>query len=225
MNPNPIISMKTCVDAIAGAMLSRRSALQAELAVGLIVFAIEGEANRQAKQTLNAIYGSAGYQCMSATGIDYKTINRHINVTAALFDLIGAQVISEWLADKAELQAVSAIIAQLEPLQFYTLNDVRAFCGKPEGDQTRQEGRKDAAPKADAGEGKETQPAGYTQAAGAYNRRAEDRQDVIRIDTRTLHIAIPHNAKPAELIEVAMRILALAREPAKSAAKELESVF
>lgn len=209
--PEINISIKTCVDALAGAMLSRRSALQAELAVGLIVFASEGEPNRQAKQTLNEIYGSAGYQCLSATGIDYKTVNRRINVTASLFDVIGLATVASWIDHRAELQAISAVIANLEPLQFFTISDVRSFVGTPAGDGKRQDERKQAAPQYQMPEA----PGGAaTPAAGPFRRRAEDilAEGTVQIHTPTLHLRIPPDAKPSELIEVAMRILALARE-------------
>lgn len=233
--PQIHISPKTCVDALAGAMLSRRSALQAELAVGLIIFAMEGEANRAAKQMLNAIYADAGYQCLSAKDIDYKTVNRRINVTASLFEVIGLEKVAAWLDSKAELQAISAIITQLEPLQFFTINDVLAFVGKPAGDQERREARKTAAPQNVPAQAPEAASGAGNQAAGPFQRRAEDRPGAVRIDTNTLHLSIPPDAKPSELIEVAMRILALAREKGVNHAisapvsskktKELEEVF
>lgn len=207
-----IISLETCVDALASGMLSRRAALQSELAVGLAVFAAEGGTSADAKQVLNSIYASAGYQCIGYKGADYKNINKRINITAALYDALGARRITQALSAATEYDAIRNLLAMLDTLNFYTLDDVLTFCDKP-NNRTRSRLRLVAANDSVADPANVAQKPGK-HAGSTLKRRAEDRlpAGAVKIDTEAVHVVIPPQATPAELLDVAMKLLALAKK-------------
>lgn len=202
-----IVSLETCVAALASGMLSRRAALQNEIAVGLVVFAAEGGTHIDAKNVLNEIYSIAGYQCIGYKGIDYKNVNKRINVTAALFDVMGKKQVAAILDAGTEQKAFKALFDALEPYQFYSLDDVLEYCGKPNNKTARQRANEAKASK-DA-DSKNKSP------GGPFNRRASDIKGAIRIDTKAIHLSIPPTAKPAELLEVAAKLIELANRTKK----------
>ncbi len=189
------VSLETCVSALRGAMMSRRQALLAELSIGLLVFVGAGGTNRIAKRILTELYASAGYQCINSSDIDYKNVNRRVNVTAVLFETLGIEKVRGWMSGKRENDLLLAMTQNLEPLQFFTSDDVADFCGRPSNKSRARKLTSDA-----------SQPALLT-----YDPEQDAPEGSIRIETRALHLMIPPAVPPRELIEVAMRLLDIAK--------------
>lgn len=205
------ISASTCIEALANAFLCRRQALQVELAVGLVIFSAEGEASKHAKNELRAMYASAGYLCATSKDADYKNINKRINITAALFAVTGKRQVRNWIGSKAEAEIINAVMSELEPLQFATLDDVLEYCGRPNNKTARQ--------RANAAKAAEDARRSNKTPGGPFNRRADDVKGGFRIDTKVLHFVIPPTAKPAELLEAAAKLIELAKASGKTTKK------
>lgn len=119
------------VKAINNAALSRRTALQIELAVGLINFSQEiGGTDSEGKAKLVGIYNEAGYNCLTKEDRDYKTVNRRMNVSAKLFDKLGSSVIHSWLENISDAKSMlQSVVAELQIYKFNSLDDVADFVG------------------------------------------------------------------------------------------------
>lgn len=196
------ISASTCIEALANSFLSRRQALQAEIAVGLVIFAAEGDATKDAKRDLRGLYASAGYFCFDSKGGDYKNINKRVNTTAALFAVLTRRAVRQWIGEHSEAAVISAVMVALEPYQFATMDDVLEYCARPNNRTARQRANDEARAQAKADAKKAR--------GGPFARRSEDIEGSIKIDTAALHIVIPPTATPDELREVAAKLLDLA---------------
>lgn len=120
------------VNAIAGAALSRRAALQMELAVSLVHFTQEKEGtDTTGKANMKAVYHGAGYLCMAKADRDYKTVNRRLNAMAKLFDKVGSSVVHGWIAKASEdtQEILDCVQAELVAFGFDTLDDVLEYVG------------------------------------------------------------------------------------------------
>lgn len=117
--------------AIANAALSRRAALQMELAVSLVHFTQEiGGTDTTGKANLKAVYNSAGYLCMTKQDRDYKTVNRRLNAMAKAFDKIGSSVVHGWMEGKTDTQVIlDSVQGELLAFGFDTLDDVLDYVG------------------------------------------------------------------------------------------------
>lgn len=120
-----LLSAETCVQALNAAAINRKTAFRVELAVGLGVFLAHGGASRDARRMLNQAYASAGYECATVMGIDYKTVNRRINATADLFETLP---VAKWVGKHSEDALLSALCLGLEPYEFFTVKDVQRYC-------------------------------------------------------------------------------------------------
>jgi hypothetical protein len=125
------VSTQTYVSAISSAAISRKFALQLEIAVGLAVYAEHGGTSREAKQALYQIYLAAGYDCSDQYGSSYKTVNRRINASGYLFDKLGISQVREWIAGGVEMQLINSIAGQLENFSFGSVNAVLEYVGRP----------------------------------------------------------------------------------------------
>lgn len=113
----------------SGGFASRRGALQVELAVGLVILAQE-TTNPTGKAALKAVYHAAGYECMAKADRDYKTVNRRLNITAKLFDVLGSEKIKGWWTGKDGTQAkISKVVTELAAYGFETHDDVADYIG------------------------------------------------------------------------------------------------
>jgi hypothetical protein len=133
------VSYEVFVAAISNAALSRRAALQIELAVGLIHFTQEnGGTDTAGKANLKAVYHAAGYDCMAKADRDYKTVNRRLNMTAKLFDKFGSSLVNGWVEKCAgDTEALIAyVVTELQSYAFHTLDDVADYIGV-ESNRTR----------------------------------------------------------------------------------------
>lgn len=133
-------NLKAYVTAIQNAALSRKAALQCELAVGFAVMLEVGPSKRLARAQLCEIYATAGYKCSEPTDIDWKSINRRISGSLALWDFIGEEDVAKWAADHTKINLINAIVEKLAPLKLGTINEVLLICNKVKPQQTR--GRK-----------------------------------------------------------------------------------
>jgi hypothetical protein len=120
--------IKAYVTAINSAALNRRTALQTELAVGFAVILESGPSKRLARAQIVEIYAEAGYKCRETSDLDYKTINRRISASFALYDFLGEKDIREWTKDLTRGPLLQAIIEHLIPLKLTTINEVLQIC-------------------------------------------------------------------------------------------------
>lgn len=132
-------NIKAYVTALNSAVLNRRTALQTELAVGFAVILESGPSRRLARAQIIEVYAGAGYKCREPSDLDYKTINRRISASFALFDFMGEKDIREWTKDLSRGPLISAIVEKLVPLKLTTINEVLQICltEKPAGASTR----------------------------------------------------------------------------------------
>lgn len=139
-------NMKAFSSAIATAALSRRSALQLELAVGFAVHIECGQARRLSRALLCEIYSGAGYKASAPGDLDWKSINRRITAALELFTFLGPQEVLGWIEGKTKnADVLQAIVAKLEPMKLKSINEVLDVCGKigargPRGERPEPEG-------------------------------------------------------------------------------------
>ena len=106
------------------------------------------------------MYASAGYDCLTPDGLDYKTINRRVNMAFRLNDHID---VSGALLGKRGHRRIEAVQAVLSTLELHTAADVMRYCGElPAG-----------APR----------PRPVPAEPVSLGRRAIDRPDVVHITT------------------------------------------
>ena len=130
-NPSVVIDYKVMTKAIANAALSRRAALQMELAVSLVHFTQEsGGTDTIGKANMKAVYHDAGYCCMTKADRDYMTVNRRLNAMAKLFDKLGSSLVHTWMEGQTKTASIlDKVQAELLAYNFYTLDDVLAYVG------------------------------------------------------------------------------------------------
>lgn len=197
------ITIETCIDALTIAVMNRRGAIQIELAVGLAVFHSHGGTNRDARRLLAEVYASTGYQCLTITDPDYKTINRRINATAELYEKLP---VDKWVGKLTEQNMLRALQEGLKPYEFLSYSDVARFC------QPAIPERPAPVHVAPATEmlAPTSNHTGQQKVVNMF-RRAADQQDSKLIETDHMVVAVPASATPSEIIEVAMQLLALAK--------------
>lgn len=125
------IDYKVLTEAINTAALSRRAALNLELAVGLVHFTQETDGtSATGKANLKAVYNAAGYDCMDKNSRDYKTVNRRLNACAKLFDKLSSNTVNSYMEDcKDTKDALNGVLAGLAAYSFHTMDDVLEFVG------------------------------------------------------------------------------------------------
>lgn len=122
--------MKAYVNAINHALVSRREALQMELAVSFAVLLETKSNKRLSREIMIDVYSQSGYQCGQPGTRDWLMINRHIRASFALFDFIGEPEVVQWAGDLTKAQLLDAIVRRLEPLKLGTVNEVLTICEK-----------------------------------------------------------------------------------------------
>jgi hypothetical protein len=131
-------NVKAYVSAIQGAALSRRAALQVEIAVGFAVCLEVGPSKRLARAQLCEIYAAAGYHCSEPKDIDWKAINRRITGALALWDFLGAEEIAKWAEGHSKNALIDALVEKIAPLKLNTINEVLLICHKVKPQHKRQ---------------------------------------------------------------------------------------
>lgn len=201
-----ILSIDTCADALTHAAMNRKAAIQIELAVGLAVFQMHKSTSKDARAMLVDAYAAAGYRCVHISEMDYKTVNRRINATAALYEKIP---VAKWVGKLNDSDALKAICEGLAPYELYTVQDVLRYAA-PQKVQSLVRVR----PAADV----LSIPNNHTgqQKVQDQMRRLNDQARAgITISTEHLSILVPKDTPRTELIELAQQLLALAEKDIK----------
>lgn len=205
------LTIETCASALGHAAMNRKAAIQIELAVGLAVFLLHGSSSKDARAMLVDAYAAAGYRCLHINEMDYKTVNRRINATAALFEKLP---VAKWAGKLNDADAIRAICEGLEPYELFTVQDVLRYSA-PHKVQQQQRAAVHVTPNTSI----LNLPTGNTNHTGQQKvteqfRRAADRVEVdaARVHTDHLMLIIPKGTPREELIEMAMQIMALAKE-------------
>lgn len=181
-----------CIKALTGAFTLSWRALQAELSVSLYVFHLVGGTSLEAKRQLRQVYADAGRPCLNHEDPAYQTVMRRIARSAALFDKLGARRVAKAIRAASGAAALQALTDMLAPLALRTMDDVAAYVAPAPGPAA------DAAPTREAPE-----PA---------RRRESDAPDVTHVKTRHIDVAVPPGTPARELVALANKLLALARQ-------------
>lgn len=160
LKPLAKITETALVNALSGAESFHRDALLIELSVGLALFASMTTTNKvdlEMKRALRGIYEKAGYACATAEGENYKSVQRWIGATAALFThLGGTETIRDWVEDAPANRQIAKIQEALGPHKFYYVSDVLTYVGKTP--QKRPRKAKEEQPEQAAQQVKEEKP-------------------------------------------------------------------
>jgi hypothetical protein len=176
---------------IHAAAMNRRAALQTEIAVGFAVFLDSYPSKRLARAQLQKIYNDAGCKCEGPNDVNWKSVNRRIAASSALFDFMGHEEVREWAGDLTKDALIEALVKKIEPLKLNTVNEVLIVC-------------KGAKPGSGSGE----------RAPGA------GRKPGLRVETSHLKFSIPPATTPEELLEVAGKLMTMAQEMVNSRQEE-----
>jgi hypothetical protein len=175
--------IKAYAQIIHAAAMNRRAALQTELAVGFAVLLDSYPSKRLARAQLQKIYNDAGCKCADPTDVNWKSVNRRIAASVALFDFMGAEEVRNWAGDLVKAPLIEALVKKLDPLKLNTVNEVLLVC---------------KGAKAGSGSGE--------RAPGAGRKPGQ------RIETPHLKFSIPPGTTPEELLEVAGKLMTMAQE-------------
>jgi hypothetical protein len=129
---------------IHAASMNRRAALQTEIAVGFAVFLDSYPSKRLARAQLQKIYNDAGCKCEGPNDVNWKSVNRRIAASSALFDFMGHEEVREWAGDLTKDALIEALVKKIEPLKLNTVNEVLIVCKgqKTPGERGTTVGRK-----------------------------------------------------------------------------------
>lgn len=120
--------IKAYANIIHAAAMNRRAALQTELAVGFAVLLDSYPSKRLARAQLQKIYNDAGCKCADPTDVNWKSVNRRIAASSALFDFMGYEEIFGWAGDLTKAPLIEALVKKIEPLKLNTVNEVLLVC-------------------------------------------------------------------------------------------------
>lgn len=210
------ITVEVCIKALSNAAMSRRAALQTELAVGLAIFLTQGGTEKAARTMLVEAYASAGNACLSPADDDYKTVNRRINATADLFNKIGMRAIKKWAGKHDDDQLIAAMVEGLRPYELWTVYDVQRYAS------TRPDTTVDSTPAPTAAPsgvkphtailtGPQSNATGQEKIVGMFRRAADQvAKGADHIETEHLALMVPKDVDVDELVSMAQKILAMA---------------
>lgn len=125
------LSAETCVNYISNGLVMGRQALLLELSVCVSIFAGAGSISRETKQLVADVYKQAGYDAENKQSRHYKTVNRRVNASAALYSKLGAKKVAEWVGTREEDELLQAVATGLEEHKFESMDDVLEFAGRP----------------------------------------------------------------------------------------------
>lgn len=211
------LSISTCVTALNGAALSRKAAFQIELAVGLAVFLVEGDANKNAKSQLCEAYAAAGYQCLTTDDVDYKTVNRRINVTADLFNVVTVRTVKKWVGKSNENEMLDAIVKGLQPYELQNVSDVQRYCEPPKPRHVFTAIKSPVTTIKPNAEILQGPAATGVKPANDMLRRATDEKDATQLKTEHISVVVPKSADREELVKLARLLLDMADEMRQAA--------
>lgn len=183
------MDFKHCIRALSNALSLSAKALQTEIAVAFVVFHDIGSTAASAKKALRQIYSDAGQRdCLTPESPAYQTVIRRINRITALFEIIGWRKVKRALKGLDGEAAIAAAVALVEPLDLRSMDDVAAYAGRPRKPEEEQIGE-------EAEEGTES-----------------DEVEVIHVRTRHIDVSIPPGTPARELVNLANKLLAMAKE-------------
>lgn len=194
----PSVSPSSCVRALEKALGFGRSALYLEVAVSLAMFAASPTgADLATKRVVMGIYSRAGFNT-DVDGEDYKTVNRRINASAALFHKLGREAVLNAMHGLREGKAIESLCSYLGGFNFSGINAVLEYAGKPvKKVEPRIEGRasgEHVAEAATTGERIEARRARQPQPAVVV-----DNTDGTIVFAGKLSIVVPSDATVAEV--------------------------
>lgn len=176
-------NLKAFTTALSNAALSRKTAIQYEVAVCFAVHLDSKQAKRVTRALMCEIFAEVGYKSSAPGDLDWKSVNRRITAAFALFEFMGADEITKWVDGKSRMEIVNAIVAKLEPLKIKSTNEILEICGKVNRQPARSERREKPEP--------------------------EGTRHVV---TRNLDIVIPPTATRADLIEASLSLMRMAEQ-------------
>lgn len=177
------VSVDECVAAIKDSVTWGKKSLNTELAVALTLFAGAGNTDPEIKSVVQGVYLAAGYDCEDSSGRHYKTVNRRLNVCAALYGKLGRRKLEDWMNDKKGPAVIEAVRQGLETnKKFGSMDDVVDYVGRI---SNRGRPKKDP----NAPEVKMT-----------------------RISAGRVRIEVPEETEPEVLIQLSSKLLELARK-------------
>jgi len=175
-------NLKAFTTALSNAALSRKTALQYEVAVTFAVHLDSKQAKRVSRAVMCEIFAEVGYKSSQPGDLDWKSVNRRITAAFALFEFLGPEEVEKWVEGKSRMEIINAIVAKLEPLKIKSTNEILEICGKV-GKQARRE------------RGERPEPEGTRH-----------------VKTRNLDIVIPPTATRADLIEASLSLMRMAEQ-------------
>lgn len=123
------IQLAVCVSVMSNVLLTRRQAIQNELAIGIALYAT----TKSAGDMLRTVYSKAGYDCATHEGKDYKTVMRRMTVSRGLFRKIGAPEVVKWMNEgekNSDRHKIANIANHLKVLELNSIDDANAYLGK-----------------------------------------------------------------------------------------------
>lgn len=209
------LTIDNCAEALNTAAINRKAAIQLELSVGLAVFLLHGGSNKDGRAMLVSAYAAAGYACTHIGDMDYKTINRRINATAALWEKVP---VKKWVGKLDGKDALRAVYDGLAPYELFTIQDVMRYAAPQKvRAQVKVKPNADilsiptgAAPP--AANGNHT---GQQKVMDQMRRVSDQVKAGTTVSTEHLTLLIPEGTPKSELIEMAAQLLQLAKKETK----------
>lgn len=223
--PNPVSTVTTasCVKALTQSLGFGRTALYLEVGVALAVFAGSSTgADLATKRRVMDLYSQAGFEIKNG-GKDYKTVNRRVNTSAALFNVLGLATVNAAMHGLRDGEAIKALISHMSTTyKFDTINAILEFVGRPVL-QTNTPAVREA--RAAALVQSLTQDAAADAALDERmakqrterQKKQEQESDGITIYAGNLNITIPRDTTAAEVMLMVARLTEYAEHLAEEA--------
>ena len=123
-----LLSLEICIKTLSQAASTRWRAVQLEMAVGVLYFAVEKSTNKQTRKAMMEVYASAGYECLSHTDRDYKSIWGRVQASAKLYRKLTHRVVMDWAGEQVSSQMIDSVAVEIAKLNLCTITDVLDYC-------------------------------------------------------------------------------------------------
>lgn len=216
------VTAASCVRALEKAVGFGKNALYLEVGVALACFASSSTgADLATKRVVMGVYQQAGFE-VEVNGRHYKTVNRRINASAALFNKLGESTVKVAMQGMRDGKAIDALCSYLsETHKFDSINAVLEFVGKavlqtntPEVREARAAALVKSLSQDKASEGSldERIEARRTERTKQEQQKQQEQEELsgISIYAGNLHIAIPRDARAAEVRAMAEKLMEFA---------------
>ncbi len=200
------LSVDSCVKAVSQSLLIGRKALLTEMSVCLAIFSQAHSTDQTMKAVVVEVYERAGYDCVSTNTRHYKTVNRRVNAAAALYEKLGAEVISGFIGDTKDGKLIDAIAKGLSEHKFDCLDDVLDFAGK-ESNRTRKVGEK----------------AEKVEKKTKVSKKEEVAVPMYKFNVERVHVELPMSMSATGMVRLAAKILAVARDKEQAELKAIQA--